>query len=122
MNREELKEQIKEELIEVERGALWQISIEKIMLLVDEYHEPTTFDFAVLLTEVMEESVALRIARERQGFTQEEIYKECEEFLSINYPKGGDVPQIRVHFNRYIRKRKPAGTSKEQDLNNFING
>jgi hypothetical protein len=49
----------------------------------------------------------LRFLIERKKFTPKEINTECELFLELNYPDGGEFENINKHFYSYMKKREP---------------
>jgi len=49
----------------------------------------------------------LRFLIERKKFTPKEINTECELFLELNYPNGGEFEDINKHFYSYMKKREP---------------
>lgn len=60
-----------------------------------------------LLQNLLQPSANLRFLLERKKYPLSEITTECELFLELNYPKGGEEEDIRKHFFSYMKKREP---------------
>jgi hypothetical protein len=115
MNNKELKEKINDELVSlIHEGQLHQITLNKIMILIDQANSKKEFDFWLFHAQLIEKSVSLRLIKERLKLSDQDLSKLAEDFLSVEYPTGGDIRQIRIHFNRYLNKRKPGQSTAGQ--------
>lgn len=113
MNNKELKEKIDQELTAMRHeGQLHQITLDKIMILIDQANRPSENKLPreaiyKLAEEIIEESPQIRHLIERQKWTPSALKIQAVNFIDRNYPTGGLTLKIRNHFFNWIRKQDP---------------